>query len=42
MGFPEDLPDLSELRPPDGNSRPEGVAQSYSALRERGELPETY
>jgi len=42
MGFPEELPDLSELRPPDGNSRPEGVAQSYFALRERGELPETY
>lgn len=42
MGFPDDLPDLSRLRPPEGNSRPEGVQQSYFAQRQRGELPETY
>lgn len=42
MRFPSDLPDLSRLRPPGGNSRPEGVAESYFALRERGDLPETY
>jgi hypothetical protein len=42
MGFPDDLPDLSRLRPPGGNSRPEGVAQSCLARRERGELPATY
>jgi hypothetical protein len=41
LGFPDDLPDLSALRPP-GNSRPAGVEQCYFALRERGELPETY
>ncbi|MCY2988962.1 MAG: hypothetical protein NTY19_13985 [Planctomycetota bacterium] len=42
MGFPEDLPDLSRLRPPEGNSRLDGVEQSYFAQRQRGELPETY
>jgi hypothetical protein len=41
MGFPDDLPDLSRLRPPD-NSRPEGVAQSYFAQQKRGELPTYY
>jgi HNH endonuclease len=43
MGFPDDLPDL---RPPKkrvpSNTRPEGVANCFFALRERGELPETY
>ena len=42
MGFPDNLPDLSRLRPPGGNSRPEGLAQSHLARQERGELPETY
>jgi hypothetical protein len=42
MGFPDDLPDLSRLRPPGGNLRPEGVAQSHLARRERGELPATH
>jgi len=42
MGYPEDLPDLSVLRPPDGNSKPEGIEQSHRKRRERGELPETY
>jgi hypothetical protein len=42
MGFPDDLPDLSNLRPPEGNLRPEGVHESYFARRARGELPETY
>jgi hypothetical protein len=42
IGFPEDLPDLSQLRPPAGNSRPEGIEESYFARRRRGELPETY
>ena len=39
--FPADLPDLSSLRPPGGNSRPEGIALSYRERRLRGELPET-
>jgi hypothetical protein len=42
MGFPDDLPDLSRLCPPGGNSRLDGVEQSYFAQRQRGELQETY
>ncbi len=42
MGFPDDLPDLHLLRPPGGNSRPDGIYESYYAKREHGELPETY
>jgi hypothetical protein len=41
MGYPPDLPDLSALRPPEGNTRPAGVAQSHFARRQRGELPDT-
>lgn len=41
-GFPADLPNLELLRPPEGNTRPEGVAGSFHRLRERGELPEFY
>jgi hypothetical protein len=42
MGFPEELPDLSPLRPPGGNTRPDGVSSSWLAQRQRGVLPETY
>ncbi len=42
MGFPNDLPDLSRLRPPGGNTRPDGVVLSHHAQRQRGELPESY
>ena len=42
MGFPDDLPDLSSLRPPAGNTRPEGITRSHFAQRERGELPDEY
>ncbi len=42
MGFPADLPDLSKLKPPGANSRAAGVAASFYAQREKGELPETY
>lgn len=38
MGLPDDLPDLSRLRPPGGNLRPEGVEQSHFARRELGQL----
>jgi len=41
MGFPEDLPDLSTLRP-SSNSRPAGVQRSWFAKRQRHELPRTY
>ena len=39
--FPDDLPNLHRLRPP-GNSRPEGVENSWYARRERGQLPDSY
>jgi len=42
MGFPDDLPDLSRLRPPGGNTRPEGVEESYFAQREKGILAESF
>ncbi len=42
MGFPDDLPDLTCLRPPSGNTRPEGVKSSYLAKRQDGTLPATY
>ncbi len=42
VGYPADLPDLSTLRPPQGNDRPEGITQSHRARRHRGELPDTY
>ncbi len=41
MGYPDNLPDLSRLRPP-GNKRPEGMNESCYARRIRGELPEVY
>lgn len=40
-GFPEDLPDLGCLRPPN-NSRPEGIEISWYAKQQRGQLPESY
>ncbi len=42
LGFPLDLPDLSLLRPPGGNTRPAGTSQSWLARRQRQELPATY
>jgi len=42
MGFPEKLPNLASLRPPRGNTRPDGVLHSYFAQRKQGSLPETY
>ncbi|MFO0805952.1 MAG: hypothetical protein U0791_22840 [Gemmataceae bacterium] len=42
LGFPDDLPELESLRPPGGNTRPEGLEHSYRRRRDRGELPDTY
>jgi HNH endonuclease len=42
LAYPDSLPNLSVLRPPGGNSRPEGVEQSHFRRRERGELAATY
>lgn len=41
-GFPDNLPRLSGLRPPDGNMRPDSVVNSSDEKRRRGELPATY
>jgi hypothetical protein len=42
MGYPVDLPDLSTLRAPEDNTRPDGIAQSHFGRRQRGELADTY
>jgi hypothetical protein len=42
LGYPEELPDLSNLRPPQGKTRPQGITQSPCERRQRGELPDTY
>jgi 5-methylcytosine-specific restriction endonuclease McrA len=42
QGFPDNLPRLATLRPPNGNTRPEASSDSYDAKRQRGELPVTY
>lgn len=41
MGFPKDLPNLSQDLPPQ-NSRPEGLKTSWFAKWETGSLPEVY
>lgn len=41
MAFPADLPDLRRKRAP-SNSKPDGAAICYFALRERGALPAIY
>jgi hypothetical protein len=41
MCYPDDLRDLSRLKPP-GNSRPEGINASCYARRMRSESPEIY
>jgi hypothetical protein len=42
LGFPDNLPVLSQHRPPDGNCRPAGLARAYHLLRELGQLPSIY
>jgi len=42
LGFPANLPRLALLRPPGGNARPRGIAQSALERHSRGELQETY
>jgi hypothetical protein len=41
MRYPEDLPDLTRDVPP-SNTRPDGVARSCFAKKQRDELPEVY
>lgn len=40
--YPANLPRLSKLRPPHGNTRPGGIARCYYELAVRNELAETY
>ena len=42
LGYPDELPDLTVLRPPGGNSRPDGIRESALSRRIRGELPGMY
>jgi hypothetical protein len=42
FGFPEDLPDLRGLRPPNGNRLSENEEQCAFARREKNELPLAY
>jgi len=42
VAYPDDLPDLRRLRPPGGNSRPEGVGHSALVRRERDDLAAAY
>jgi hypothetical protein len=41
FGFPDDLPDLRSLKPPNGNLM-NNEGSCYYVRRERGELPEVY
>jgi hypothetical protein len=41
VGFPEDLPDLSKLKPP-LNTRKKGLEQCWFTRRQRNELPIEY
>jgi hypothetical protein len=42
MGFPLELPNLETKKPPNNNRRPQGIAESYYARRQRSELPTVY
>jgi hypothetical protein len=42
FGYPDDLPNLMELRPPEGNFRENGLASSYSILKNSGTLAAVY
>jgi HNH endonuclease len=42
LGFPLNLPRLTTLRPPGGNARPGGIADSCFERKRRGELPDSY
>lgn len=42
MAYPDDVPDLTGLRPPNGNSRPDGVGESCYVQKRKGTLSATY
>lgn len=42
LAYPDDLPDLSALKPPGGNTLPNGIQQSHFQRRTEGTLPDIY
>src|SRR5712692_4943309 len=42
LACPSDLPDLAALRPPDGNGRLDGIADSFFERPRRGEFAQVY
>jgi hypothetical protein len=42
FGYPDNLPDLRNLRPPQGNTKPGSEETCYHVRRERGQLEEVY
>lgn len=42
LRFPNDLPNLNRLRPPNGNSRPEGVSECFYNQKQAGRLPKLH
>jgi hypothetical protein len=42
LGYPSDLPDLSQRKPPEGNARPQGIQESHYYRKEAGRLPLYY
>jgi len=42
FGYPDNLPRLTTLRPPGGNSRPDGVSACFFERRRLGLLPDFY
>jgi hypothetical protein len=42
FGYPSNLPDLSKLKPPRGNSRPAGIGMSHFARKAKKKLPPYY
>lgn len=42
FGYPTDLPDLAKLKPPKGNSRPNGLKSTHYVRRQQRKLSEYY
>jgi hypothetical protein len=42
FGFPEELPDLPAMKPPDGNTLPDGVRTCFFVRKTLGTLPDFY
>lgn len=42
LGYPDNLPNLSQERKPKGNKRPDGIRESHYERKRCGELPDYY